>query len=73
MLLFWFGWFGASITNRVYKTAPAPKVYMTKFGVKDKTFKRRIEFWCHFAPNAFALSSSIFLQIVWVFNTVNGD
>ena len=48
-------------------------VSVIKFGVKDKAFQRKIEFWCHFIPNAFALSSSIFLQVGGYFNSLTGE
>ena len=48
-------------------------VSVIKFGVKDKDFKRKIEFWCHFIPNAFAICSSIFLQVGGYFNSMGGE
>ena len=48
-------------------------VSVIKFGVKDKDFRRKIEFWCHFIPNAFAICSSIFLQVGGYFNSMGGE
>ena len=48
-------------------------VSVIKFGVKDKEFKRKMEFLCHFVPNVFAISSSIFLQVGGYFNSMGGE
>jgi hypothetical protein len=48
-------------------------VAVIKFGMKDKTFKRKLEFWCHFIPSAYAIGSSIFLQAGGYFNSMGGE
>jgi len=39
--------------------------------MREKVFMKKIEFWCHFIPNAFAICSSIFLQVGGYFNPMN--
>ena len=48
-------------------------VAVIKFGMKDKTFKKKLEFWCHFIPSAYAIGSSIFLQAGGYFNSMGGE
>jgi len=48
-------------------------VSVIKFGMKDKAFKRKLEFWCHFIPIAYAIGSSIFLQAGGYFNSMGGE
>ena len=48
-------------------------VSVIKFGMQEKAFKKKIEFWCHFIPNAFAMGSSIFLQVKGYFNPMEGE
>ena len=43
-------------------------VSVIKFGMQEKAFKKKIEFWCHFIPNVFAMGSAIFLQVKGYFN-----
>ena len=48
-------------------------VLVIKFDMKEKAFKRKAEFWCHFIPNAYAICSSIFLQVGGYFNSMGGE
>ena len=48
-------------------------VSVIKFGMQEKAFKKKIEFWCHFIPNAFAMGTSIFLQAGGYFNTLDSS
>jgi len=48
-------------------------VSVIKFGMREKAFMKKIEFWCHFIPNAFAICSSIFLQVGGYFNPMDGE
>ena len=41
-----------------------------KFNIKEKAFRRKVELWCHLIPNAFAISTSVFLQTHHYFNSV---
>lgn len=48
-------------------------VSVAKFGITENAFKKKIEFWCHFVPIAFALCSSIFLEVGGYFNPDDGE
>ena len=48
-------------------------VSVIKFGMNERDFKRKIELWCHFIPNAFAIGTSIFLQAGGYFNPLGGE
>jgi hypothetical protein len=41
--------------------------------MNERDFKRKIKFWCHFIPNAFAMGTSIFLQAGGYFNTLDSS
>ena len=45
-------------------------VSVIKFNIKEPTFKKKVEFWCHFIPNAFAWGGAIFLLATHNFNSV---
>jgi len=45
-------------------------VSVIKFNMTEPTFTKKVEFWCHFIPNAFAWGSGIFLLATNNFNSV---
>jgi len=45
-------------------------VSVIKFNMTEPTFKKKVEFWCHFIPNAYAWGSAIFLLATNNFNSV---